>query len=112
MWFHTHLETDPRGTPTQHKRIITITTVEPSKRGLEMSLLLPSSRSLPAVPVSLPQAFAAHVRVPGVSAQSPASCIRSDQRFVPRGRVSTARIGSLTSHNACGSGMASLGELG
>jgi hypothetical protein len=76
-------------------------------------LLLPSPRPLPALPVSLPQAFAAHVRVPTVSAQYPASCMRSDQRFVPRGRVSTAKYElSDESHRVWVWNGLSLGELG
>lgn len=77
----------------------------------DVSALAPKPVPCPIVPVSLPQASAAHVRVPAVpavSAQSPASCMRSDQRFVPRGPAHSADgLCSDESHRVW-SGMASL----
>lgn len=115
MWFHTHLETNPRASrPTQtHHHLHHGPANETWARDVSPLTSMPdparrANVSPPSVRRTCPRPSS-----PAVSAQSPASCIRSDQRFVPRGRVCPQLgRGSLTSHIACGSGMASLGELG
>lgn len=78
-----------------------------------MSLLISSSQSLSAVAVSFPPRRSPHMsasQVSQLSHQPPAYALTNGSYRA--GVCPRLGWGPLTSHIACGSGMASLGELG